>query len=101
MFTALFNIIINLLASIIQIVCWPINSIITTTMPNVSSWITNATSSINTIISYMRWAIGILPPIVIEMIAFILLVEIAKHTIFKSTHILSKIWTIIQKIKFW
>lgn len=101
MFATIFNLLINLLATIVQIICTPINTIITNTLPSVSSWITNASNGLNTIVGYMRWAIGILPPIVIEMISFILLVEVAKHTIFKSTHVLSKIWTIIQKIKFW
>lgn len=101
MFKALFNVILNMLASIIQLVCWPINSIITSTMPSVSDKILSITNTLNTVFDSITWGIGLLPGIVIETLLFILLVEIAKHTIYISTHGLIKVWNLIQKIKFW
>ena len=101
MFKALFNIILNMVASVIQIVVWPVNQVISATLPNLSNKILFVTNQLNTIFDSITWALGLIPPIVIETLAFILLVEIAKHTIFVSTHTLIKVWNILQKIKFW
>lgn len=101
MFATIFNLLINLLATIIQIVCAPINAIVTTALPDVGNAISQATSGLSNIVSSMSWGLGLLPPIVIEMLSFIILCEIAKHTIFTSTHVLSKVWVVLQKVKFW
>lgn len=101
MFKALFNIIINMLASIIQIVVWPINAIITSTLPDISTKILQVTNTLNTVFDAMTWALGLVPSILIETLLFIVAIEIAKHTIFLSTHTLLKVWNLFQKIKFW
>lgn len=101
MFKALFNIIINLLATIIQIIVWPINTLISSTLPDISDKITSITSTLNSVFTSITWAVGLLPPIVIETLLFILTIEIAKHTIYVSTHTLVKVWNVLQKIKFW
>lgn len=101
MFKALFNIIINLVASIIQIVVWPLNTAITAVVPDFSSKLVEINTTIGSIFTHMSWAISILPPVLITTLLFIIACEIAKHTIFVSTHALLKIWNIIQKIKFW
>lgn len=101
MFKALFNVIINLLASVVQIVCWPVNEVIKLALPDVSEKILQVTNSFNTIFDCMSWAIGLLHPIVIGTLLFIVAVEIAKHTIFTSTHNLLKVWNLFQKLKFW
>ena len=46
MFKALFNIIINMLASVIQIICWPLNTIITAALPDLSEKISFVTNTI-------------------------------------------------------
>lgn len=101
MFKALFNIIINLVATVIQLVVWPINAAITAALPDTSSKILQATNTINSLFDSMTWALGLIPNQVIEVLLFIVLVEIAKHTIFLSTHVLIKVWNVFQKIKFW
>lgn len=101
MFTAFFNIIINMLASIIQIVCWPINALITDKLPDLSNKITFVTDTIGSIFNSIGWGLGLLPTAVVDALLFIVLVEIAMHTIFKSTHGLLKVWNLLQKIKFW
>lgn len=101
MFKALFNIIINLLATVIQIICWPVNQLIVATLPNISDKITSVTTTLNNIFSSITWGLGLLPPIVVETLLFILTIEIAKHTIYISTHTLIKVWNVLQKIKFW
>lgn len=101
MFKALFNIIINLLATVIQLICWPVNQLITATLPNFSDKITQVTTTLNTIFNSITWGLGLLPPIVVETLLFIVTIEIAKHTIYISTHTLIKVWNVLQKIKFW
>ena len=101
MFKVLFNVIINMLATVIQIICWPINVIITNTMPDLSTQITNVSTTIGSVFNSLNWAIGLVPPVIIETLLFIITIEIAKHTIFLSTHILIKVWNVLQKIKFW
>ena len=90
-----------MLASLIQLLCWPLNQIISSALPDLSDKITYVTSTINTVFNSLSWGLGLLPSAVIEVLLFIVLVEIAKHTIFKSTHMLVKVWNVLQKIKFW
>lgn len=101
MFKALFNIIINMLASVIQIVCWGPNQLISHTLPDLSNKIKFVTDNIGSIFNSISWGLGLLPTAVVEVLLFIVLVEIAMHTIFKSTHGLLKVWNVLQKIKFW
>lgn len=101
MFKILFNIIINLMATIIQIVTLPLNLVITNTLPNFSNKISQVVSGVPTLFSGIYWATGLLPPGVLEVLLFIITIEIAKHTIFANTHALLKVWNILQKIKFW
>lgn len=101
MFQALFNIIFNLLASIIQIVVWPINQLITSTMPNIADKLEYVGSSISTLFGNLGWALSIIPSSIVDAILFFLTIEVAKHTIFLSTHTLIKVWNLFQKLKFW
>lgn len=101
MFKALFNIILNMVASVIQIIVWPINAAISTALPDLSAKILYVTNQLNTVFDSMTWALGLVPSIVIETLLFIVAVEIAKHTIYISTHTLIKVWNVLQKIKFW
>lgn len=101
MFKALFNIILDLLATVIQIICWPINSAITAVMPDLSDKILQVTNTLNTVFDSLTWALGLVPEPIINVLLFIITVEIAKHTIRLSTHSLIKVWTVLQKIKFW
>lgn len=101
MFKALFKIIIDLLATVIQIVVWPINTVISNTLPDLNDKILSVTNTLNSVFDSITWGLGILPNILVETLLFILLVEIAKHTIYVSTHTLIKVWNILQKIKFW
>lgn len=101
MFKALFKIIINLLATIIQLIVWPINQLISATLPDLTTKISDVNSTITNVFNSMTWALGLLPPIIIETLLFIITIEIAKHTIYISTHTLVKVWNVLQKIKFW
>lgn len=101
MFRILFNIIINLIATVIQIVMTPLNLAISSVLPDLSSKILEITTGIPRLFGGVYWALGILPPAVLSTLIFIIGIEIAKHTIFLSTHTLIKVWNLLQKLKFW
>lgn len=101
MFKALFNIILNMLGTLVQLVTYPINAVITSTLPDLSSKITEVTGTLSTVFDAITWGLGLLPGSIITTLLFILTVEIAKHTIKISTHTLIKVWNLIQKVKFW
>lgn len=101
MFKALFNIIINLLATVIQIAVLPINAIISSALPDLSDKITEVTNTLNGAFTSISWALSLVPPQIISTLLFILTIEIAKHTIYVSTHTLIKVWNLFQKLKFW
>lgn len=101
MFKALFTLIINLIATLIQLIAWPVNQLITNALPDLSSKILQTTNTITGVFSSINWALGLIPDSIIEVLLFILVVEIAKHTIYVSTHGLIKVWNLFQKIKFW
>ena len=101
MFKALFNIIINMLATIIQIIVWPVNQIISNTLLDFTDKITSVTNVFNSVFNSINWALSILPDVVIESLLFIISVEVVMLAIHKSTHALIMVWNVLQKIKFW
>lgn len=101
MFKALFNVMIGMIASIVQLVCTPLNLAITSALPDLSEKILQVTTALNTVFNGMAWALGMVPASIINTLIFILTIEIAKHTIYISTHALVKVWVLIQKLKFW
>ena len=101
MIQAIFKFLLNILATLVQVVVWPINQIIVNALPDLSEKIQQVSNGFNSLFSGIGWALGILPSSVLSVLIFIVSVEIIKHTIFLSTHTLTKLWTILQKIKFW
>lgn len=101
MFKLLFNGITSILANLLSVICWPINQIISGVVPDFSEKLTYITNNLSSVFSGLAWAVSILPPVVVTTLLFILTLEVAKHTIFTSTHALIKVWNLIQKIKFW
>lgn len=101
MFKILFKIIITLVSTVLSLILTPINALVTGVFPDISTKILQVTSGISNLFSGLSYAMGFIPQPIIEVLLFIITCEIAKHTIHISTHLLIKIWVIIQKIKFW
>lgn len=97
----LFNAILVILTSLIQIVVLPINLLITNTMPDLSEKIIEISNNIETLFTSLTWSLGVVPSSVIATLLFILSVEIARHTIFISTHVITLVLSVIRRIKFW
>lgn len=101
MIQLLFNSLIKLLTGLVKILVLPLNLLITSTLPDISTHITSTATTIVQFFTNLAWPLSIIPVGILNTLAFILLVEIAKHTIYISTHALIKMWNIFQKIKFW
>ena len=101
MFKILLDILLGLVATIIQIIVWPINALMSNFLPDISSTILNITTTLTSVFSGMTWAISGIPTTLKVTLLFMLGIEIAKHTIFNNTYMLTRVWTIFQKIKFW
>lgn len=96
-----FDFLINILASVIQVIVWPVNQLVTAALPDLSQKIMDVSNVLNTMFDNMTWALGVVPRSIILALIFIISVEIARHTIFISTHVIIKVWDIIKRIKFW
>lgn len=101
MFKILLDILLGLVATIIQIVVWPINALMSNFLPDISTAILNVTTTLTSVFNGMSWAISGIPTTLKVTLLFMLGIEIAKHTIFNNTYMLTRVWTIFQKIKFW
>lgn len=101
MFKALFNIIIGLLSTLVQIVCLPINAVMKATMPDLTEKISFVTTNIPKYFSGVGFALSWLPDTIVGILVFIVAVEVAKYTIYLSVHGVIKIWNLFQKLKFW
>lgn len=101
MLQQIFQFILSLIASLIQVIVWPINQIITALLPDLSDKIVYVSNNLATLFTGFTWGIGLIPPVVVTTLLFIISVEIARYSIFISTHLISKIFLIIRRIKFW
>lgn len=99
--SGLFNLILDLVATLIQIICFPLNALITSLLPDISSSITSVTTGISNLMSYLPWALSILPLSFITTLAVCWTIRLAVANIHISTHALVKVWNVLQKIKFW
>lgn len=95
------NIFLNLISTLVQLITYPINLLLNSYFPSISSQITSVTNVFDSVFNSITWGLGLIPTPIISVLMFIIVVEIGKHTVFLSTHILLRIWNIFQKVKFW
>ena len=101
MINKMITVFMNMLATLVQIICYYPNKIITESMPDITDKLLQVNNGWAEIFGNINWALGLLPTGLLEVLTFIISVEIIKHTVYISTHTLAKVWTILQKIKFW
>ena len=101
MIKAILTGILNILATIVQVATYPISLAISTIFPDLTEKITTITSTIVSFISSMSWVFDIIPTSFKVILVFILTLEIAELTVFKSTNNLIKLYNLFQKLKFW
>lgn len=99
---AIMKVIMKLVSSIVDIVLIPINALISGIFPDFSSAISNFTTFVNT---YVGGTIGyfasILPPITRSIIGLWLTFLVTYYGVVWSYSLITKIYNVIQKIKFW
>ena len=99
---ALFNVLFNVIKTILNIGLAPINLLVVNLFPDFSNLISNFNSVVST---YIGGGIGyfsaLLPPITKNIILLYLTFLISYYTITYSAHAIIKIFKIIQRIKFW
>lgn len=101
MINAILTGLLNMIATVVQVVCLPINALITQFLPGLDSAISQVTTTMSTVFNSISWALGLLPASLISTLSFILILEIAKHSIFIATSGVSKAWATFQRLKFW
>lgn len=99
--TALFNFILTIVMSIIQLICLPLNALFSNIFPSFSEKLEQIDNALATAYSGFSWAISIIPPNVRETLLFIFTIELSILVIMRSTYATSKVWKILQKLKFW
>lgn len=99
--SGLFSLVLNLIATILQIVLLPVNLLFENVFPDFSTWTQAIYDGVNVITSQLGWAVSFIPPFIREILLFILTIEIALFAIMKSTRLTSKLWNLLQKVKLW
>lgn len=99
--SSLFDFILSLVMTTIQIICIPLNAIFEGVFPDFSSYVSQIDNALNYAFDGLSWALNIIPPGVRTAMLFIFTIELAMLVIMRSTHLTSKVWKILQKIKFW
>lgn len=99
--TALFNFILKIVMSIVQLICLPLNAIFSNVFPSFDDYIKIINNGLNSAFSGLSWAISIIPPMVRQVLLFIFTIELSIVLIMRSTKLTAKVWNILQKLKFW
>lgn len=99
--SALFNFMLGLIATVIQIIVSPINALITSSLPNIATGLSTVSTGFSTLFSILPWALSIVPTALLWTFAFCYGLRLVVATLSISTHTLVKVWGVLQKIKFW
>lgn len=99
--TAFFNFLLTIIMTIVQLICLPLNTIFNGVFPDFTSKIADIQTGLGYAFEKLSWAVSLIPPMVREVILFIFTIELSMLVIMRSTHMTSKIWNILQKLKFW
>lgn len=97
----LLNVVMNLLATVTQVATALPAAAINAAFPDLTDKIHDTTSTIVSFVQSLAWVIDILPVSFKIVLAFIITLEIAKLTVFRSTENLLRLYNLFQKLKFW
>lgn len=99
--SVLFNFLINLIATVIQLVVWPLNQVLSATLPDISDKIISVGTGISNLMQALPWALSILPLSFISVMIFCWSTRLVVQNLHISTKTIIKVWNVLQKIKFW
>lgn len=99
---AIINGFLNVITSLLNIFLLPINVLIDNLFPNMSSAIVTFNSFVQTYVGgNLSYFFSILPPIFRGLLILWLTFLVSYYSIYYTYLSIVKLWTIIQKIKFW
>lgn len=101
MVKAILNGLMAAITSLINVICLPIDLLISNAFPDLSSSITTGINSINQLFSYISYALGFLPSSLIQCLIIILTLQVTYLGLVTAYHGISRLYKVIQKIKFW
>lgn len=96
-----FNLILSLVATILQIILLPVNALFNGVFPDLTLSINDVVSGFSTAMSQLGWVLSLIPQPVKTTLLLIFTIELAIIVIMKSTRLTAKLWKLLQKIKFW
>jgi len=99
--TMFFNFLLKIVMSIIQLICLPINALVSSVAPDFSSSLLTIDKALTAAYRDVSWAISLIPPTVRQALVFIFGIELAMLVVMRSTHLSAKAWAVLQKLKFW
>lgn len=99
--SGLFNLILNLVATILQVILLPVNALFNNVFPDLSEYINLVVVGFSDAMSKLGWILSVIPQPVKTTLLFIFTIEVSIIVIMKSTKLTSKLWKLLQKIKFW
>jgi len=99
--SGLFNLILNLVATVLQIVLIPVNALFNGVFPDLSKNIQDVVKGFSDAMKQLGWVLSVIPQPVKTTLLLILTIEISIFAIMKSTKLTAKLWKLLQKIKFW
>lgn len=101
MIKALLNGILSACSQLVNLVTILPDTIIKTAFPDLSNNIQTAISSINSLLLNIAYALGFLPTTLITILIVIFTIHITFIGVNKSVNAITRLYKIIQKIKFW
>lgn len=101
MIQAIFLFLINLIATLIQIILIVPNAIVSNMLPDFANWIAQITNGFIDLFNIMLWPISQLPDGVLLGLAGVALMVITLALIAGSVGLYKQVFEILQKIKFW
>jgi len=98
---AVFNFLMTMLVTVIQVITWPLNELITVAFPDFATSITETADSLGDMLTFIPYILSFLPPGILTLLIFMLGTEIALMYVFQSSFLVAKVWSILQRVKFW
>ncbi len=99
---AIFNVLFKVISTIVNVVLYPINSLVGGLVPDLSNILTSFSETINVIGgNSLDYITHLIPPITLEVIKIYLGFIVTYYTISITVHGILKMWTIIKNIKIW
>lgn len=101
MIKAIINGLLSLLMTIVNIVLLPINALIGTIFPDLTNYLSGALTLLANVANGIAFVANFMPPLFKTLVIITITTLMYYYTILWSYTLISKAWTLIQKIKFW